>query len=221
MKKIVSLIVLLFGMLSGYSQAELSIKDLKICSGETKRISIDMTNSVRIRAFQAQIVLPRDLKMISAPTISVDRVDTYIDEFGKRIQAQVILDYKVKNDGSVMILAYSTDAIPFKGQEGSIINLTLSAEDIKQTETVDIKIKNIELVLADGCTYVSPNDNVCNVIIDAEMTSIEEFKKVNEGLVDVYSLNGAIVMKNVEVEKIAKSLKQGVYIINGNKVLIK
>ena len=51
-------------------------------------------------------------------------------------------------------------------------------------------------------------------------TSITSATILNSAIVSVYALNGVLVKKNVEYKSIHKILESGVYIINGNKVLI-
>ena len=49
-------------------------------------------------------------------------------------------------------------------------------------------------------------------------TGIDEIESVLEGRVDVYNLNGNLILKNAEINSISKTLAKGLYIIVGNNV---
>ena len=51
--------MILIGTSSVYSQANLVVKDFRIKPGETKDVTIDLDNSVSIRAFQVLVVFPK------------------------------------------------------------------------------------------------------------------------------------------------------------------
>ena len=70
------------GIMKTNAQATLRINDFAIEPGESKTISIDMENSVPIRAFQVQVVFPQGVSMGSRPTVVADRQGSYEDEFG-------------------------------------------------------------------------------------------------------------------------------------------
>ena len=163
MKTLKSLLVLITVLLSTirvYSQAELNIKDITICRGQKKNISIEMINTVDIRAFQ----------------VSKERVGVYLDEFGDMVQSSVMLNYRMKDDGSMIIVVNSTDATPFLGDKGAIVNLAIAVDEMADVRSDAIEIKDVELVCADGCTYVSPADKVCKMDIRDSVTSAKDLK---------------------------------------------
>ena len=224
MKTLKSLLVLITVLLSTirvYSQAELNIKDITICRGQKKNISIEMINTVDIRAFQVHIVLPENVRIVEQPKVSKERVGVYLDEFGDMVQSSVMLNYRMKDDGSMIIVVNSTDATPFLGDKGAIVNLAIAVDEMADVRSDVVEIKDVELVYADGCTYVSPADKVCKMDIRDSVTSAKDLKMVIDGPVDVYSIDGILVMECVPIEKLEKSLKKGVYIVDGVKLVIK
>lgn len=221
LKSVLILTVVLLSTIRVYSQAELNIKDITICRGQKKNISIEMMNSVDIRAFQLHIVLPKNVRIVEKPEVSKERVGMYLDEFGDMVQSTIMLNYRLKDDGSIIIVVNSTDATPFLGDKGAVVNLTIEVDEMAELRSDIIEIKEVELVYADGCTYVSPADKVCKIDIRDSVTSVKELKKVIDGPVDVYSIDGILVMECVPVVNLEKSLKSGVYIVDGFKLVIK
>ena len=211
--------VLLFGITKSYSQAELNINDIKIYRGQRKTISVELINSVEIRAFQMHITFPEHIRLTGRPKLCSERIGLYTDEFGNEVQSSVMLNYKVKDDGGVFIVVNSTDAIPFKGSCGAIITLQISADETAKVESEVIELKDMELVFADGCTFISPRDKVCNVSICDTATSLEELKEIFDGAVNVYTLDG-ILIGNMTIEKAEETLSTGIYLIDSIKVVI-
>ena len=211
--------VLLFGITKSYSQAELNINDIKIYRGQRKTISVELINSVEIRAFQMHITFPEHIRLTGRPKLCSERIGLYTDEFGNEVQSSVMLNYRIKDDGSVVIVVNSTDAVPFKGSVGAIITLPIIADENAKVQSDVIEIKDMELVLADGCTFISPRDKVCKVNICGTATSLEELKDVFDGPVNVYTLDG-ILIGCMSIEKAEASLSTGIYLIDSIKVVI-
>ena len=138
------------GIATVFSQASFNIKNTKVCRAQTTKILVDLNNSVDIRAFQMHIILPECIRLSAAPRILSNRVGTYIDEFGNKQQSSVTLSYRLKDDGSVIIVANSVDAIPFKGNQGSIIEIPVVVHEQAVNQIVDVEIKDVELVRIDG-----------------------------------------------------------------------
>ena len=52
-------------------------------------------------------------------------------------------------------------------------------------------------------------------------SSIPSITPTGDSQVDVYTLNGQLVRQNVQASQALKELKKGMYVIKGNKVLVK
>lgn len=223
MRKLSALLMFLLvlaGTSSANAQAMLSISDFHISRGETKTISIDMTNQMEVRAFQVQVVLPEHLKLAGSPTVSFARQGSYINEQGERVEASKTLNYNIRKDGSLMIVVNAYDAVPFAGTEGAVVNIPLVAEKEAFAGIGNIELRDVELVFADGTTYVRPKDYSCQVQIVNGTTSISQLEQMFIKPVDVYNVEGVLIQSNVEIKNLRGKLQAGVYIIEGYKVAI-
>lgn len=212
--------ILLFNVSISRAQANLSISDFKIAKGEVKNITINMSNHVEIRALQVQVVFPTNIKLAARPTIVKKRQGTMTDEFGDKVNATKTLNYRLKEDGSCVIVVNANDAIPFDGNEGAIINLPIKATDDALTGMHSIKLQNMELVYADGFTYIRPQDESCEVEVYNMNTSIENLMKDKFKNIDVYGTDGKRILSGVSITNIEDVLPRGIYVIDGYKVVI-
>lgn len=213
-------LLLLAGASSANAQATLSIRDFQINQGEIKTISIDMTNSIEVRAFQVQVILPANVKLASSPTVVHERQGSAVNESGEVIASSKTLSYNQCEDGSLIIVVNANDAVPFSGTEGAVLDLPLVAAENAPIGTATIELQNMELVFADGHTYVRPENNSCHVDIHEKITTIKQLEQIVQGSVDVYSVNGMLVKRNVPIKKLGKRLPRGIYVIEGHKVAV-
>lgn len=202
------------------AQADLSIVNFQIGRGETKTVTIDMANTVDIRAVQVRLTFPENLKLAARPTIVSTRLGTAVDEFGNTIDGNKSLNYKIREDGSCMIVVNANDAVPFSGSEGAIISLTLKAAEDAAIGKTTIGLCDMELVYADGYTYIRPNDKNCEVEVCEQPISVEQLVEDLNGYVDVYGIDGKLCFRRVPVEKLVQTLEKGKYLINGVKVVV-
>ena len=148
-----------------HAQATLNINDFSIMPGEVKNVTIDMINSVEIRALQVQLLLPEGLSLNGEPSIVPQRQGTAVDEFGETIIATKTISYNKLGEDNYKIMVNADDGIPFSGSEGAVISLTLKASESLDLGNASIALQDIELVYKDGETYIRPNEEVCNVRI--------------------------------------------------------
>ena len=94
-------LLMLAGTSAIQAQATLSIPDFQISQGETKTVSLDMENTVAVRAFQVQIVLPENLKLASAPTVAPARQGSVLDEFGEETEVETTVTIQARDDGAL------------------------------------------------------------------------------------------------------------------------
>lgn len=213
-------LLILAGTSSANAQATLSIRDFQISQGETKTVSIDMTNSEEVRAFQVQVILPANVKLASSPTVVHERQGSTVNESGETIASSKTLSYNQCEDGSLMIVVNASDAVPFSGTEGAVLNLPLVAAEDAPIGASTIELQDMELVFADGCTYVRPENYQCQIEVNEKVTSIKQLEEFVHGPVDVYSVDGVLIKRSVSIKKLKKALPRGIYVIEGYKVAI-
>ena len=75
----------------------------------------------------------------------------------------------------------------------------------------------------DGWTEIPETMPAHDVEIYGSFSVVTAIRTIlaDEKAVDVYNLNGVLVKRNVEVDKLDKVLKKGVYIICGKKFVVK
>ena len=202
------------------AQVTLSMENFYLKPGETRTVTLDMTNNVDIRAFQVLIDLPDNVRMVARPVICPKRKGVAVNESGDKVEAVKSLGYKLKDNGDCMIVVNAADAVPFTGSEGAVITLTLQADERSPERSEEIRLQDMELVYADGITSVRPEDKVCKVDICSEVTSLKALMKEHKGNVDVYTLNGIKVESSVPLDKVSRLVPRGVYIIEGVKVYV-
>lgn len=213
-------LLLLAGTSAAKAQATLSIRDFQISQGETKTVNIEMTNTVEVRALQVQLVLPAGLKLASQPTIVSARQGIAVDEFDEKKEAVKTLSYNLWDDEHLMIVVNANDAVPFSGTEGAVISLSLTASENATLGANAIGLQNMELVFADGCTSVRPEDCSCQVDVREPITTVEQLSQVVHSPVNVYTIDGIKVKSNVPIKKLKKALPRGIYVIEGYKIAI-
>ena len=218
---ITAAVCMLWGTCGLRAQATLTMENFHIIPGETRAVSINMSNRVEVRALQVLIDLPDHVRLVSRPTVNPHRKGMVINESGEKMEAVKSLNYRIRENGDCMIVVNANDAVPFFGTEGAVITLTLKADEKAVDCREEICLKNMELVFADGMTYVRPDDYVCTVDVCSEVTSLRPLMTELDGPVDVYTLNGIKVKTAVPVVDLEKTLPQGVYVIEGVKVYVK
>jgi hypothetical protein len=220
-KELVSLCLLIW-TLGVNAQATLTVKDFSIAPGETKQVYIEMDNMVEIRALQVLLSLPEGVKLAARPSVVAKRCGMIIRGNGQSVAATKSLSYKVRDNGNCMIVVNATDGVPFSGQEGAIIALTLKADEEARECSGQLILQDMELVYADGATSVCPQDVVCKVDICREVTNIEKLMVAKAGCtVNVHDLNGTLLKRDVSVSQLLEVLNSGIYVIEGVKVCVK
>ncbi len=203
MKKICLLLLALCEVLNLQAQASLEICDFKIMPGETKDITIDMANTVEIRALQLQIVLPNGLSLADAPILAKERLGTVDDGFGGTISAAKSISYNKWEDGSYVIMINADDGVPFFGNNGPVISLKVKADEVLKLGTMSIALRDIELVYRDGETYIRPQDTECSVSIYQMWKLATEVNPLNRGTV----IGGGDYEQGTEVVLTAKPVE--------------
>ena len=69
--------------------------------------------------------------------------------------------------------------------------------------------------------YTSGQQPVTLYVNTTSGSSIKEVVATEDSLVDVYTINGQLVRQNVQASQALNGLKKGMYVIKGNKVLVK
>ena len=136
----------------------LAISDADAYVGKQIVLPIDMNNVASIQAFQFDLYLPEGV------TIAKDGDNEYMVELTSRAAKSHSISAQTRPDGAIRMVCTSLSGASFKGNEGTIVNVTLSVAPDMTAGNYEIKIKNIEL--SDGTPY-NPADIKATLTVKA------------------------------------------------------
>jgi len=207
MKKLMILAVSLLSAMNMMAQTvELSIDNFDINAGETKAISLNMTNSVdNICAFQCEVVFPKGM---SIALTKKGKPDVKLNEDRMEDHSLTVEPIEGK-EGTYKFICFSLTNAPFYENSGEIVSIKVAADESYTGATLTGTVQNQVLTDTDANGY-SP--------ADATFTGIKQMELSNDKPATIYDLKGNIVRKNATT---TNGLRSGVYIINNKKVIVK
>ena len=196
-------------------QAELvnlSVEPITIETGETKTISINMTNpSVDVASFILGVELPAGLTFVQDKLWNDDDEEWnyFYASLTDRKLSKFVLSENYDTDKNTLKMVINGMGQVFKGTEGAIVSFTIAA-----TETAtsgQIKIYDQSWSNADASLGGERPD--INVDITVTLSTKMVPTIVNNDDANVYTLDGR------KISDVSKS--RGIYIVNGKKMIIK
>ena len=196
-------------------QAELvnlSVEPITIETGETKTISINMTNpSVDVASFILGVELPAGLTFVQDKLWNDDDEEWnyFYASLTDRKLSKFVLSENYDNDKNTLKMVINGMGQVFKGTEGAIVSFTIAATETAtsgQMKIYDQSWSNADASLGGE----RPDINVdITVTLSAKMVPTI----VNNDDANVYTLDGR------KISDVSKS--RGIYIVNGKKMIIK
>ena len=193
------------------STVNMSIEDFDIKAGETKELFINLSNpNTDLTLLQFDMRLPKEL------SIATEDGDYAIDIAGRTTWKKHSLMAKATNGITRFLLASNSNAL-IDGDNGNVISIKLTASD--GFTCGDIMLEN-QLLVSPDAEDVMPADFIYSV---GGTTSIDAMGSKVMQLEGVYDLQGRRVKAeaNSSLFTLHSSLKKGVYIVNGKKVIVK
>ena len=196
-------------------QAELvnlSVEPITIETGETKTISINMTNpSVDVASFILGVELPAGLTFVQDKLWNDDDEEWnyFYASLTDRKLSKFVLSENYDTDKNTLKMVINGMGQVFKGTEGAIVSFTIAA-----TETAtsgQMKIYDQSWSNADASLGGERPD--INVDITVTLSTKMVPTIVNNDDANVYTLDGR------KISDVRKS--RGIYIVNGKKMIIK
>ena len=196
-------------------QAELvnlSVEPITIETGETKTISINMTNpSVDVASFILGVELPAGLTFVQDKLWNDDDEEWnyFYASLTDRKLSKFVLSENYDADKNTLKMVINGMGQVFKGTEGAIVSFTIAA-----TETAtsgQMKIYDQSWSNADASLGGERPD--INVDITVTLSTKMVPTIVNNDDANVYTLDGR------KISDVSKS--RGIYIVNGKKMIIK
>jgi len=200
---------------------ELNAGEFAIVGNGRVVLPVALNNREAYSAFQLDVVLPAGVELAEATLTG-------------RAKASHTIAWNTLADGSVRVVAYAMNNAAFRDNEGSLLNLVLDIEDATDSDAV--------LTLADGLFATAGGAEHraadLDVMMRSDATGVDEAYAAAfaaygvkgavevtcgaETVVDIYAVSGQLVcQKAVKAGKTVIALPAGVYMVNGNKVIVK
>lgn len=196
-------------------QAELvnlSVEPITIETGETKTISINMTNpSVDVASFILGVELPAGLTFVQDKLWNDDEEEWnyFYASLTDRKLSKFVLSENYDTDKNTLKMVINGMGQVFKGTEGAIVSFTIAAT--KTATSGQMKIYDQSWSNADASLGGERPD--INVDITVTLSTKMVPTIVNNDDANVYTLDGR------KISDVSKS--RGIYIVNGKKMIIK
>ena len=199
---------------------ELTAADIEICQGGTAMLSLDLANLDALTAAQFEITLPEGITAGKA-------------EAGERASRHMIKTNMVGNVLKVAML--SAESADFEGSEGAILVLPLSADKTMPSGSYGISLRNVKMSDARGNLFIFPDADSSVVVKDWSGVDSVAFDRLRvyggngeiciespaDTVIQIVAVDGRAFAVEASAGKTAVAVSAGVYVVNGQKVIVK
>ncbi len=199
---------------------ELTAADIEICQGGTAMLSLDLANLDALTAAQFEITLPEGITAGKA-------------EVGERASRHMIKTNMVGNVLKVAML--SAESADFEGSEGAILVLPLSADKTMPSGSYGISLRNVKMSDARGNLFILPDADSSVVVKDWSGVDSVAFDRLRvyggngeiciespaDTMIQIVAVDGRAFSVEASAGKTAVAVSAGVYVVNGQKVIVK
>ena len=199
---------------------ELTAADIEICQGGTAMLSLDLANLDALTAAQFEITLPEGITAGKAVV-------------GERASRHMIKTNMVGNVLKVAML--SAESADFEGSEGAILVLPLSADKTMPSGSYGISLRNVKMSDARGNLFILPDADSSVVVKDWSGVDSVAFDRLRvyggngeiciespaDTMIQIVAVDGRAFAVEASAGKTAVAVSAGVYVVNGQKVIVK
>ena len=199
---------------------ELTVADIEICQGGTAMLSLDLANLDALTAAQFEITLPEGITAGKA-------------EVGERASRHMIKTNMVGNVLKVAML--SAESADFEGSEGAILVLPLSADKTMPSGSYGISLRNVKMSDARGNLFILPDADSSVVVKDWSGVDSVAFDRLRvyggngeiciespaDTMIQIVAVDGRAFAVEASAGKTAVAVSAGVYVVNGQKLIVK
>ena len=199
---------------------ELTAADIEICQGGTAMLSLDLANLDALTAAQFEITLPEGITAGKAVA-------------GERASRHMIKTNMVGNVLKVAML--SAESADFEGSEGAILVLPLSADKTMPSGSYGISLRNVKMSDARGNLFILPDADSSVVVKDWSGVDSVAFDRLRvyggngeiciespaDTVIQIVAVDGRAFAVEASAGKTAVAVSAGVYVVNGQKVIVK
>lgn len=199
----------------------MSAGEFAVMGGGRMVLPVALNNSEAYSAFQLDVVLPAGVKLAEATLTG-------------RAKAGHTVAWNTLSDGTTRIVSYAVDNAAFRDNEGALLNLVLETSDELSADAM-LTIEDGLFTTASGAERRAAD---VDVMMRAETTCIDgayaaslrsygmegavELISGTDAVVNIYAATGKLMQQTaVKAGKNVVALPAGIYIINGNKVIVK
>ena len=199
---------------------ELTAADIEICQGGTAMLSLDLANLDALTAAQFEITLPEGITAGKALA-------------GERASRHMIKTNMVGNVLKVAML--SAESADFEGSEGAILVLPLSVDKTMPSGSYGISLRNVKMSDARGNLFILPDADSSVVVKDWSGVDSVAFDRLRvyggngeiciespaDTMIQIVAVDGRAFAVEASAGKTAVAVSAGVYVVNGQKVIVK
>ena len=199
---------------------ELTAADIEICQGGTAMLSLDLANLDALTAAQFEITLPEGITAGKA-------------EAGERASRHMVKTNMVGNVLKVAML--SAESADFDGSEGVILVLPLSVDKTMPSGSYGISLRNVKMSDARGNLFILPDADSSVVVKDWSGVDSVAFDCLRvyggngeiciespaDTMIQIVAVDGRAFAVEASAGKTAVAVSAGVYVVNGQKVIVK
>lgn len=199
---------------------ELTAADIEICQGGTAMLSLDLANLDALTAAQFEITLPEGITAGKA-------------EAGERASRHMVKTNMVGNVLKVAML--SAESADFEGSEGAILVLPLSADKTMTSGSYGISLRNVKMSDVRGNLFILPDADSSVVVKDWSGVDSVAFDRLRvyggngeiciespaDTMIQIVAVDGRAFAVEASAGKTAVAVSAGVYVVNGQKVIVK
>ena len=199
---------------------ELTAADIEICQGGTAMLSLDLANLDALTAAQFEITLPEGITVGKA-------------EAGERASRHMIKTNRVGNVLKVAML--SAESADFEGSEGAILVLPLSADKTMPSGSYGISLRNVKMSDVRGNLFILPDADSSVVVKDWSGVDSVAFDRLRvyggngeiciespaDTVIQIVAVDGRAFAVEASAGKTVVAVSAGVYVVNGQKVIVK
>jgi len=199
---------------------ELTAAGIEICQGGTAMLSLDLANLDALTAAQFEITLPEGITAGKA-------------EAGERASRHMITTNMVGNVLKVAML--SAESADFEGSEGAILVLPLSADKTMPSGSYGISLRNVKMSDVRGNLFILPDADSSVVVKDWSGVDSVAFDRLRvyggngeiciespaDTVIQIVAVDGRAFAVEASAGKTAVAVSAGVYVVNGQKVIVK
>lgn len=165
-----------------------SIEPFSIAPGETKEMEVNLSSLYNdLSQAQFDLVLPEGLSVVGMNG-ELDIMAGDLVASGKRGFSHTIASAQ-REDGTVRVLCLSDSNTPFTSNNGSIVRITVQADESLSGENCELTLSNIMLSRADA-SKVNVAGVKANVKVKDSTTEINGIGNNGAQHVDIYSIDG-------------------------------